>query len=84
VQIIIGHGQYEVQEDDFVIYVDVPSIIDGPELTRSRALQASETKHYHMAMSYNQFVAELSKHMRTMCITGTNGKSSTTALAITA
>jgi UDP-N-acetylmuramate-alanine ligase len=28
IHIIIGHGQYEVQPDDFVIYSDIPAIYD--------------------------------------------------------
>ncbi|USN56488.1 MAG: hypothetical protein H6766_05600 [Candidatus Peribacteria bacterium] len=84
IDIIIGHGNYEVQPDDFVIYSDIQAIYDGPEVQQSLAYQAQETKHYHVPMTYNQFIAELSKHFRTMAVTGTNGKSSTTALAITA
>ncbi len=53
-------------------------------MQQSLAFQQAETKHYHMPMTYNQFLAEFSKHFRTMAVTGTNGKSSTTALAITA
>lgn len=84
IQIIIGHGNYQVDPKDFVIYSDIESIKESPELQQSFRYQQQNLKRYHKPYTYNEFLAELSKHFITIAITWTNGKSSTTALAITA
>ena len=82
-KVIIGHGNYTVDIKDFVIYSDIQAIIDGPEITQSRIYQQSPTKkHFHICMTYNQFIAEISKRFNTVSISGSNGKTSTTAMAI--
>jgi UDP-N-acetylmuramate-alanine ligase len=82
-KVIIWHGNYTVDIKDFVIYSDIQAIIDGPEITQSRIHQQSPTKkHFHICMTYSQFVAEISKRFNTVSITGSNGKTSTTAMAI--
>ncbi len=82
-KVIIWHGNYTVDIKDFVVYSDIQAIIDGPEITQSRIHQQSPTKkHFHICMTYSQFVAEISKRFDTVSITGSNGKTSTTAMAI--
>lgn len=82
-KVIIGHGNYTVDIKDFVIYSDIQAIIDGPEMTQSRIHQQSPTKkHFHICMTYNQFVSEISKRFTTISVSGSNGKTSTTAMAI--
>lgn len=80
-KVIIWHGNYQIDLHDFVIYSDIQAIIDGPEITQSRIYQQSPTKkHYHICLTYNQFVAEISKRFTTISISGSNGKTSTTAM----
>ena len=82
-KVIIGHGNYIVDIKDFVIYSDIQAIIDGPEISQSRLYQENPTKkHFHICVTYNQFIAEISKRFSTISITGSNGKTSTTAMAI--
>jgi UDP-N-acetylmuramate-alanine ligase len=81
VKTFIGHGKYTVQKDDFVIYSDIPAIVDGPEITTSREYQKTPTKKYfHICLSYNQFIAEISKRFVTVSVAGSNGKTSTTGM----
>ena len=82
-KVIIWHRKYTLDIKDFVIYSDIQAIIDGPEITQSRIYQQTPTKkHFHICMTYNQFIAEISKRFTTISITGSNGKTSTTAMAI--
>jgi UDP-N-acetylmuramate-alanine ligase len=82
-KVIIWHGKYTIDIKDFVIYSDIQAIIDGPEIAQSRIYQQSPTKkHFHICMTYNQFIAEISKHFTTVSVSGSNGKTSTTAMAI--
>lgn len=82
-KVIIGHGKYEINIKDFVIYSDIQAIIDGPEIVQSRIHQQKPTKkHFHTCITYNQFIAEISKHFTTISVSGSNGKTSTTAMAI--
>lgn len=81
IKVIIGHGRYQIQKDDFVIYSDVPAIITWPEVSQSRLYQQEPTKkHFHVCISYNQMIAEISKHFITIAVAGSNGKSSTTGM----
>lgn len=80
-KVIIGHGNYQIDLHDVVIYSDIQAIIDGPEVTQSRLYQQSPTqKHYHICLTYNQFIAEISKRFTTISVSGSNGKTSTTAM----
>ena len=79
----IGHGKYTVQKDDFVIYSDIPAIVAGPEISTSREYQKTPTKKYfHICLSYNQFIAEISKRFITIAVAWSNGKTSTTGMLI--
>ncbi len=80
--IIIGHGNYKINPKDLVIYSDIESIRESAELQQSYKYQKENRKRYHKPYTYNEFVAEIAKHCITVAITWTNGKSSTTALAI--
>jgi len=79
IKVIIGHGKYEVSIKDAIIYSEATA--NSVEVLESRKLI---TKHQLMMfrMNYFQFLGEISKYFTTIGITGTNGKSSTTALAI--
>lgn len=79
IKVIIWHGQYEPKIDDAVIYSE--AVVNSPEVNKARAL-ISEHKKMMLIMNYFQFLGEISKYFTTIGITGTNGKSSTTALAI--
>lgn len=82
-KVIIWHGNYTIDIKDFVIYSDIQAIIDGPEITQSRIYQQSPTKkHFHICITYNQFIAEISKRFTTVSVSWSNGKTSTTAMAI--
>lgn len=83
IKTFIWHGKYAVQKDDFVIYSDIPAIVDGPEISTSREYQKTPTKKYfHICLSYNQFIAEISKRFITISVAGSNGKTSTTGMLI--
>ena len=79
IKVIIGHGKYEVSIKDAIIYSE--AVANSVEVLESRKLI---TKHQLMMfrMNYFQFLGEISKYFTTIGITGTNGKSSTTALAL--
>ena len=82
-KVIIWHGNYKIDLHDFVIYSDIQAIIDGPEISQSRLHQETPTKkHFHVCITYNQCIAEISKRFVTISVTGSNGKTSTTAMAI--
>ena len=77
----IGHWKYEVKEDDIVIYSE--AVKDSPEV--QKAFKLKKENHLPLKIwNYFEFLGELSKYFRTVWIAGTNGKSSSTALAIVA
>lgn len=78
-KVIIGHGIYQPKIDDAIIYSEAAA--DSPEISWARALISQEQKMM-LIMNYFQFLGEISKYFTTIGITGTNGKSSTTALTI--
>ena len=78
-KVIIGHDKYEPKLDDIVIYSE--AVVDSPEVTKARNL-AKENKKITLIISYFQFLGEISKYFITVGFAWTNGKSSTTALAI--
>ena len=78
-KIIIGHGQYEPKIDDAVIYSE--AAVNSVEVVSAKKL-IHEHQHMMLIMNYFQFLGEISKYFKTIWITGTNWKSSTTALAI--
>lgn len=79
-KVIIGHNKYEPNLDDVIIYSE--AVVDSPEVTKARAL-AHENKKIMPIINYFQFLGEISKYFITVGFAWTNGKSSTTAMAIT-
>ena len=77
-QLIIWHGIYEVQPDDFVIYSGATS--ESPEVQTSLSYIGKNHKKVFPPLSYFQFLGEISKYLETIAIAGTHGKSTTTAL----
>jgi len=73
IKIFFGHKEENISNDlDLVIYSSaVP--FDNPERIASLAIGIKE-------LSYNEFLGEISKDYFTIAISGTNGKSTTTAL----
>jgi len=83
IKIYIWHGIYQVQKYDLVIYSDIESIKNGPEV--SQAIEFSKNfvaKNYQKPLSYNEFLVELSKMFRTIAISGNKGKTTTTTMTI--
>ena len=79
IKVIIGHGQYEPKIDDAVIYSE--ATVNSVEVISAKNL-IHEHQRMMLIMNYFQFLGEISKYFKTIGITGTNWKSSTTALAI--
>lgn len=81
IPVVIGHGNYQVKADDIVIYSEATK--DSPEV--QTAFQLKKEQHLPLKIwNYFEFLGELSKYFRTIGFTGTNGKSSSTSLAILA
>lgn len=78
-EVIIGHGKYQPTVDDSIIYSE--AALNSPEVTWAKILNNSLIKKM-LIMNYFQFLGEISKYFTTIGITGTNGKSSTTALTL--
>lgn len=79
ISIIYGHGNYKVQEGDTIIYSE--AAVSSPEVIQAKKL----TNDYHkttVVMNYFQFLGEISKYFSTVGIAGSNGKSTTTAMAL--
>lgn len=82
-EVFVWHGLYAVQKDDIVIYSDIESIVSGPEVSQSREYQKLSTKkHFHICITYNQFITEVSKRFITIAVAWSNGKTSTTGMLI--
>jgi len=77
--VVIGHGIYEVKATDLVIYSD--ACPHAPEVEKARELAAENHSKPRPPMSYFQFLGEISKYFETIAIAGTHGKSTTSALA---
>ena len=78
-KVIIGHGKYKVQFWDAIIYSEATA--ESEEVLEARKLRKDKRKIMVM-LNYFQFLWEISKYFSTTWFTGTNGKSSSTALAI--
>lgn len=78
-KVIIGHGKYKVQFWDAIIYSEATA--DSEEVLEARKLRKDKRK-IMVILNYFQFLGEISKYFSTTWFTGTNGKSSSTALAI--
>ncbi len=78
-QVIIGHGKYQVQLGDVVIYSE--ATFECEEVLEARKIMKANKK-VMVILNYFQFLGEISKYFTTIGFAGTNGKSSSTALAI--
>lgn len=78
VKIILGHGIYQVQSWDLVIYSDAAP--QAPEVLQARERVQQEVKWARPPLSYFQFLWEISKQFETISIAGTHGKSTTSAM----
>lgn len=78
-QVIIGHGKYKVQLGDVIIYSE--AVAECEEVLEAKKIMKANKK-VMVILNYFQFLGEISKHFISVWFTGTNGKSSSTALAI--
>jgi len=78
-QVIIGHGKYKVQLGDVVIYSEATA--ECEEVLEARKVMKANKK-VMVILNYFQFLGEISKYFTTTGFAGTNGKSSSAALAI--
>jgi UDP-N-acetylmuramate--alanine ligase len=78
-EIIYSHGKCQIEPGDIVIYSAAAE--QSPEVQQAYAL-AQDYIHGMLVCNYFQFLGEISKYCRTLAIAGTNGKSTTTALAL--
>lgn len=78
-KIIYGHGNYTIEGWDIVIYSAAAE--NSPEVQQAIALLQDHPQGM-LVCNYFQFLGEISKHCQTLAIAGTNGKSTTTALAL--
>lgn len=79
ISVIVGHGKYQIQQDDILIYSEAAR--HSPEVEMAFDLK----RKYQLPLkiwSYFQFLGELSKYFSTIGFAGTNGKSSSTGIAI--
>lgn len=76
--IVLWHGIYQVQADDFVIYSAAAG--SSPEVLHAQKYAFANHKKPRPPMLYHQFLGELSKRLSTIAITWSHGKSTTTAL----
>lgn len=77
--VIIGHGKYKVQLGDVVIYSE--ATFECEEVLEARKIMKANRK-VMVILNYFQFLGEVSKYFTSVGFAGTNGKSSSTALAI--
>lgn len=77
--VIIGHGKYKVQLWDVIIYSE--AVAECQEVREARSIMKANKK-VMVILNYFQFLGEISKYFTTIGFAGTNGKSSSTALAI--
>jgi len=77
--VIIGHGKYKVQLGDIVLYSEAAA--ECEEVLEARKIMKANRKVI-VILNYFQFLGEISKYFTSVGFTGTNGKSSSTALAI--
>ncbi len=71
-------GVYPLQSTDTVIYSAARK--EAPEVLQASQQVYDNNKRVSIPRLYFQFVGELSKYLTTIAITGTHGKSTTTAL----
>lgn len=78
-KVIIGHGKQKIQLGDVIIYSEATA--ECEEVLEARKIMKANKK-VMVILNYFQFLGEISKYFSTIGFTGTNGKSSSTALAI--
>lgn len=78
-KVIIGHGKYKVQMGDVIIYSE--AVAECEEVLQARKIMKANKK-VMVILNYFQFLGEVSKYFTSIGFTGTNGKSSSTALAV--
>lgn len=78
-EVIIGHGKYKIQPNDVVIYSEATA--SSVEVLEAKEITKANRKNM-IILNYFDFLWEISKYFTTIGITGTNGKSSTTALLL--
>ncbi len=81
IKIIIWHWKYKPNYDDFIIYSDIESIKNWPEIQHFMQFQNTYWKR-RIPLSYNQFLWEISKRFRTISIAWSKWKSTSTAMSI--
>ena len=78
-KVIIGHGKHKIQLGDVVIYSE--AVAECEEVLEARKIMKANQK-VMVILNYFQFLWEISKYFISIWFAGTNGKSSSTALAI--
>lgn len=79
ITMIIWHGKYIPTKEDIVIYSE--ATVNSVEVQTAKA-RPNDTKRANFTMNYFQFLGEISKYFISCWIAGTNGKSTTTAMAL--
>ncbi len=79
IRTIIWHGKYKINLDDIIIYSE--AVHDCIEIQEAKKLFKEKHKVLRLR-NYFQFLWEISKYFQTIWISWTNGKSSTTSMAI--
>jgi UDP-N-acetylmuramate--alanine ligase len=79
IHVIIGHDKYTPQADDNIIYSEATA--ECNEIKQARIVARAANK-IPLILNYFQFLWEISKYFISVWFAWTNGKSSSTALAI--
>lgn len=79
INVIIWHWKYKINLDDVIIYSE--AVHDCIEIQEAKKLFQEKQKILRLR-NYFQFLWEISKYFQTIWISWTNGKSSTTSMAI--
>jgi len=78
-KVIIGKNKYKPTIKDNIIYSE--ACINSPEVKLTKSYKR-DAKQNRFIWNYFDFLWEISKYFTTIWITGTNGKSTTTSLAL--
>ena len=76
---VFKHWKYQVKSDDAVIYSAATK--ESPEVLKAFELKKSGHKPF-LIWDYFQFLGEMTKYFKSIGFTGTNGKSSSSAMGI--
>ena len=76
---VFKHWKYKLKPDDSVIYSAATK--ESPEVLKAFELKKSEHKSF-LIWDYFQFLWEMTKYFKSIWFTGTNGKSSSSAMWI--